>query len=58
MMAYMGDVNIQEPSLLKAYDVMLPKLDSALDDRAPARTASPPPTASGADSTVRDRPAK
>ena len=63
MMAYMGDVNIQEPSLLKAYDVMLPKLDSALDDRAPARIAPPAPTASGADSTAhissgRDRPAK
>ncbi|HEY8312371.1 MAG TPA: hypothetical protein VIG47_17515 [Gemmatimonadaceae bacterium] len=30
MMAYMGDVNIQEPTLLKMYAVVLPKIDSAL----------------------------
>lgn len=58
MSAYMGDVNIQEPGLLKSYNVMLPKLDSALGDRTPARTALPalpaPPAraASGADSAV------
>jgi hypothetical protein len=44
MMAYMGDVNIQEPSLLKAYKVVLPKLDSAIGDHpqahAPAHAAA------------------
>jgi hypothetical protein len=49
MMAYMGDVNIQEPGLLKAYDVMLPKLDSALGDRTRGRAV---PATSGTDSAV------
>lgn len=39
MMAYMGDVNLQEPGLLKAYAVMVPKLDSALGDHARAHVA-------------------
>jgi hypothetical protein len=43
MMAYMGDVNIQEPGLLKAYAVVLPKLDSALDNHAAAHAASATP---------------
>jgi hypothetical protein len=49
MMTYMGDVNIQEPGLLKAYKVMLPKLDSALEDHAQAH---PVPAASGTASAV------
>lgn len=38
MMAYLGDVNIQEPNLLTMYDKVLPKIDSALGT-APAQRA-------------------
>ena len=38
MMAYLGDVNIQEPGLLKLYGLVLPKIDSALGT-APVRAA-------------------
>jgi hypothetical protein len=27
MLAYLGDVNIQEPTLLKMYDIVLPEID-------------------------------
>jgi hypothetical protein len=39
MMSYLGDVNIQEPGLLKMYGVVLPKIDSALG-AAPAKSGS------------------
>ena len=41
MSAYMADVNIQEPDLLKAYAIVLPKIDSALGDHTPALGAHP-----------------
>lgn len=38
LMAYLGDVNIQEPNLLAMYDTVLPKIDSAVG-RPPAAPA-------------------
>jgi hypothetical protein len=41
MAAYFGDVNVQEPQLLQLYDLLLPKLDSALGGPPPAARATP-----------------
>jgi hypothetical protein len=44
MSAYLGDVNIQEPLLMRLYDHLLPRIDSAL--------GGPPPTPKKKDSVV------
>ena len=40
--SYLGDVNIEEPILLKSYAIVLPKIASALGDPTPTRDALTP----------------